>query len=122
AKEATYHLRHSSGWVIRLGDGTQESHERMQAAVERMWRFTGEMFETDDLDRQMAKDGIGVDASTLRGEWQTNVDSVLEEATLTRPENPYQASGGRTGKHTEFLGKLLAEMQSMQRSYKGLTW
>ena len=122
AKEATYHLRHSCGWVIRLGDGTQESHERMQAAVGRMWRFTGEMFETDDLDRQMVTDGIGVDVSTLRDEWQTNVDAVLEEATLSRPEDPYQASGGRTGRHTEFLGKLLAEMQWMQRSYEGLTW
>ncbi len=121
-KEATYHLRHSSGWVIRLGDGTDVSHDRMQAAVDRMWRFTGEMFAPDDLDRQMAAEGIGVDVSTLRDEWESTVDAVLEEATLTRPEDPYQASGGRSGRHTEHLGKLLAEMQWLQRAYEGLTW
>jgi ring-1,2-phenylacetyl-CoA epoxidase subunit PaaC len=122
AKEATYHLRHSSGWVVRLGDGTDESHRRMQNALERMWRFTGEMFAADDLDRQMADEGVGVDPSTLRDEWQSKVDSVLEDATLARPEDPYQASGGRTGIHTEHLGTLLAEMQWMQRAYEGLTW
>ena len=122
AKEATYHLRHSSGWVVRLGDGTDESHRRMQNAVDRMWRFTGEMFETDDLDRQLADESVGVDPSTLRDEWQQKVDSVLEDATLTRPQDPYQASGGRTGRHTEHLGVLLAEMQWMQRAYEGLTW
>ncbi len=122
AREATYHLRHSSGWVIRLGDGTEESHRRMQAAVDRMWRFTGELFETDDLDHRMVDEGVGADASGLRDEWEASVDSVLEEATLTRPQDPYQASGGRTGNHTEFLGKLLAKMQWMQRSHGGLTW
>ncbi len=121
-KEATYHLRHSSGWVVRLGDGTDESHGRMQHAVDRMWRFTGEMFEGDDLDREMAALGVGVEPADLEEEWQATVDSILEEATLTRPADPYQATGGRRGLHTEFLGRLLAEMQWMQRSYGGLTW
>lgn len=122
AKEATYHLRHSSGWVIRLGDGTDESHDRMQKAIERIWRFTSEMFEADDLDRQMTLDGVGVDPSTLRDPWASKVDAVLEEATLTCPEDSFQTAGGRTGMHTEHLGPMLAEMQWLQRSNPGLSW
>jgi ring-1,2-phenylacetyl-CoA epoxidase subunit PaaC len=122
AKEATYHLRHSSAWVIRLGDGTAESHERMQAAVDRLWKFTAEMFETDDVDAEMAAVGIGVNPSTLSVIWLEIPDRVFEEATLTRPADPFQTSGGRTGMHTEYLGKLLAEMQWMQRSHPGLSW
>jgi ring-1,2-phenylacetyl-CoA epoxidase subunit PaaC len=122
AKEATYHLRHSSAWVIRLGDGTQESHDRMQAAVDRLWKFTAEMFEADSVDTAMAAAGIGVDPSTLSVIWLEIPDNVFEEATLTRPADPFQTSGGRTGMHTEHLGKLLAEMQWMQRSYPGLSW
>ena len=121
-KEATYHLRHSSGWVIRLGDGTPESHTRMQAAVDRLWKFTTEMFESDTVDEEMAATGVGVDPSTLMDAWYDTVDSVLEEATLTRPADAFQTSGGRTGMHTEYLGKLLAEMQWMQRSHPGLSW
>jgi len=122
AKEATYHLRHSSGWVIRLGDGTPESHKRMQAAVDRLWKFTAEMFESDSVDAEMAAAGIGVDPSKLSVIWLEIPDPVFEEATLTRPADPFQTSGGRTGMHTEHLGKLLAEMQWMQRSYPGLSW
>lgn len=122
SKEATYHLRHSSGWVIRLGDGTPESHRRTQAAVDRLWKFTAEMFESDAVDSDVVLAGAGVDPSTLKIAWFEVVDSVLEEATLTRPADPFQTSGGRTGMHTEYLGKLLAEMQWMQRSYPGLSW
>jgi ring-1,2-phenylacetyl-CoA epoxidase subunit PaaC len=121
-KEATYHLRHTSGWVIRLGDGTPESHKRMQAAVDRLWKFTSEMFEADSVDTAMAAAGIGVDPSTLSVIWLEIPDKVFEEATLTRPADPFQTSGGRTGMHTEHLGKLLAEMQWMQRSHPGLSW
>ncbi len=121
-KEATYHLRHSSGWVIRLGDGTQESHDRMQAAVDRLWKYTVEMLTPDAVDQEVAAQGIGVDPSTLADSWYATVDNVLEEATLTRPADPFQTSGGRTGMHTEHLGKMLAEMQWMQRSYPGLAW
>lgn len=122
AKEARYHLRHSSMWIVRLGDGTVESHARIQTAVDRMWRFTTEMFESDDLDREMAGAGIGIEPSTVREDWQRSVDAVLEEATLVRPEDSFQTSGGRVGMHTEDLGPLLAEMQWLQRSYPGLSW
>lgn len=116
-KEARYHLRHSSSWVVRLGDGTEESHRRMQAGIDAMWRFTGELFETDEVDL-----AVGVDPATLRRGWDATVDEVLAEATLERPDDPYQASGGRRGMHTEHLGHLLAEMQWMQRTYPGLEW
>jgi ring-1,2-phenylacetyl-CoA epoxidase subunit PaaC len=122
AKEARYHLRHSSMWIVRLGDGTEESHRRIQASIDRMWRFTGEMFEADDLDREMASGGIGVDPSTLKGQWETTVDAVLEEATLARPEDSFQTSGGRGGMHTEYLGPMLSEMQWLQRSMPGQSW
>jgi len=121
-REATYHLRHSSGWVGRLGDGTAESRDRMQGAVDRMWRYTDELFGADDIDIEMVNDGLGVDPSTIQPQWQISVDSVLEKATLTRPADPFQTGGGRNGMHTEHLGGLLAEMQWMQRSYPGLSW
>ncbi len=116
-KEARYHLRHSSSWVIRLGDGTDDSHRRIQDGIDAMWRFTGELFETDEVDL-----AAGVDPATLRQAWDGTVDAVLAEATLHRPEDPYQATGGRHGVHTEHLGHLLAEMQWMQRTYPGLEW
>ncbi len=122
AKEARYHLRHSSGWVVRLGDGTEESHDRMQSAVDAVWQFTAEAFEGDDLDRDMAARGIGVDPATLQAAWAHRVEAVLTEATLARPADPYQRSGGRTGTHTESLGHLISEMQWMQRTYPGLEW
>jgi ring-1,2-phenylacetyl-CoA epoxidase subunit PaaC len=122
AREATYHLRHSAGWVIRLGDGTDESQRRMQAAVDRLWKYTSEMFACDDVDLALVEDGIGVDPSHLSDTWQATVDTVLEEATLTRPADTFQTAGGRTGIHTEHLGPLIAEMQWMQRAYPGLSW
>ncbi len=121
-KEARYHLRHSRSWVVRLGDGTAESHRRMQAGVDLMWRFTAEAFELDDLDRELIEKGIGVDVGALRPEWDRQVDAVLGEATLVRPTDPYRRSGGRSGFHTEHLGHLLSEMQWMQRTYPGLEW
>jgi ring-1,2-phenylacetyl-CoA epoxidase subunit PaaC len=116
-KEARYHLRHTSGWVVRLGDGTAESHRRMQAGIDAMWRFTGELFETDDVDL-----AAGVDPASLRAGWDPTVAGVLSEATLLRPDDPYQATGGRSGVHTEHLGHLLAEMQWIQRTYPDLEW
>jgi ring-1,2-phenylacetyl-CoA epoxidase subunit PaaC len=121
-KEARYHLRHSSSWVIKLGDGTAESHRRMQHASNAMWRFTAELFEVDNLETDLAMNGVAADASALRSDWDMTVDRVLDEATLVRPEDPYQASGGRIGIHSEHLGHVLAEMQWMQRSYPGLEW
>ena len=107
-KEARYHLLHSSAWVIRLGDGTDESHRRAQTAVDAMWRYTAEMFE-------------GV-ASGYRDIWEKVVGDILGDARLQIPEDPYQRSGGRRGFHSEHLGPLLAEMQWMQRSHPGLEW
>ncbi len=121
-KEARYHLRHSSTWVIRLGDGTAESHKRMAGAVERLWRFTSEAFEADQLDQAATESGIGVDPAGLRAGWEGRIEAVLAEATLSPPADDFQRSGGRSGLHTEHLGHLLAEMQWMQRSYPGLEW
>lgn len=121
-KEARYHFRHSSTWVIRLGDGTEESHRRMQDGIDAMWRFTGEMFEGDEIDATMVERGVGVDPAAIWPEWEARMGGVLADATLARPEDPYQRSGGRTGFHTEHLGHLLGEMQWMQRTYPGLEW
>jgi ring-1,2-phenylacetyl-CoA epoxidase subunit PaaC len=121
-KEARYHFRHSSTWAIRLGDGTDESHTRMQAGVDALWRYTEELVGGDDLDRAMAEAGIGVDPAGFRAEWDERVSQVLSTAGLAQPEDAYQQVGGRVGFHTEHLGHLLAEMQWMQRAYPGLEW
>jgi ring-1,2-phenylacetyl-CoA epoxidase subunit PaaC len=121
-KECAYHLRHSSEWVIRLGDGTRESRERMQRAIDDIWMFTGELFEVDDVDRAMAADGIAVDPSTLRPAWNNTVGDVLAVAKLMRPTNGWMISGGRHGAHTEQLGHMLAQMQFLKRAYPGATW
>lgn len=121
-KEARYHFRHSSGWVVRLGDGTEESHRRMQAAVDALWRFVGELFVADGVDRAMVDAGIGVDPATLQESWSAAVGSVLDPATLTVPDEPVVRVGGRTGFHSEHLGHVLTELQWMQRTYPGLEW
>ncbi len=122
AKEAAYHLRHSSGWMIRLGDGTPDSHARTQTAIDQLWRYVDEMFTSDELDQEMASTGIGVDPDSLRTAWNSQVDATLDEATLSRCDDDYQRRGGRTGYHTEHLGHLLGEMQWLQRSYPGQQW
>jgi ring-1,2-phenylacetyl-CoA epoxidase subunit PaaC len=122
SKEAAYHLRHSSGWVVRLGDGTEESRTRMQRALDWMWRFSGELFAMDDLDLKMAAAGIGMDLGGMRPAWQAKVAAVIADAGLELPEDGAQRGGGRSGNHTEHLGHLLAEMQWMQRTYPGLQW
>ncbi len=121
-KELAYHLRHTSEWVIRLGDGTEESKTRAQAGLEVMWPFVAELFEADGIEATLIDQGIGVDVSALRPDWDRTVDQVLARATLTRPETDWQPTGGRTGRHTEHLGYLLAEMQFLQRAYPGATW
>ena len=113
-KECAYHLRHSAEWVIRLGDGTAQSHRRIAAALELLWPYTGEMFE--------AGDGMAVDPATLRGGWGAAVSSVLTEAGLQVPASTWMQSGGRQGRHSEHLGHLLAEMQFLQRAYPGAQW
>jgi ring-1,2-phenylacetyl-CoA epoxidase subunit PaaC len=121
-KEITYHKRHSCDWVIRLGDGTDESHERMKAALEKLWGFTPEMFDMDDIDHAMVKAGIGIDLASLRSKWDEMIGDVLAEATLARPDVSWEVRGSREGKHSEHLGFLLAEMQFLPRAYPDATW
>lgn len=121
-KEVTYHLRYSSEWMIRLGDGTEESHTKMQEAVDELWMYTGELCTPDDLDREMLEAGIGVDLEKIKPLWEQKVDEILAQATLRKPENNWMQKGGKVGKHTEHLGYILAEMQYLQRAYPGATW
>lgn len=122
AKETRYHLRRSRDWTLRLGDGTEESHDRMQKAVDELWGYTAELFEMSEEESALAAAGIAVDRSGLRASWQAAVQDVLAEATLAPPQDDWSISGGREGIHTEHLGYLLAEMQFMQRAYPGLQW
>ena len=124
-KEAKYHVRHSGEWMLRLGDGTEESHRRVQKAIDDLWRFTGELFAPDDVDRAMLDAGVAPDLAALRPKWESLVRDVVSRATLTIPNDaPRVAStrGGRTGAHTEHLGHMLAEMQIIARSHPGATW
>ncbi|MDT8319509.1 MAG: 1,2-phenylacetyl-CoA epoxidase subunit PaaC [Xanthomonadales bacterium] len=121
-KECRYHLRRSRDWVIRLGDGTEESHRRMQRGLDRVWGFSHELFTMNETEQQLAAAGIAADRGALKSSWDRTVDAVLAEATLTRPDDDWSVQGGRDGVHTEHLGLLLAEMQFMQRAYPGLEW
>lgn len=121
-KESAYHLRHASEWVIRLGDGTEESHRRAAEALGYLWAYTGEMFEADDLERGMIAAGLLVDPASLRAAWDRTVSEILAEATLARPKGTWMQTGGRKGRHTEHLGRLLAEMQALQRAHPGAAW
>lgn len=121
-KEITYHLRYSSEWMIRLGDGTEVSHAKMQEAVEDLWRFTGELTLADTLDTQMAENGLAPDLAEVKVRWDEKVDAILREATLTKPQNTWIQQGGKKGIHTEHLGYLLAEMQFLPRAYPGAAW
>ena len=119
-KESAYHLRHSAEWVIRLGDGTAESHRRAQDAVDALWPYTGELFEADAAEQGLA--GAVIDPATVRAEWDRSVDAVLARATLARPGGGWMQTGGRSGRHSEHLGHLLSTLQHLQRSYPGATW
>ncbi len=122
-KEATYHLERSRETVIALGDGTGESHARMQAALDLLWPYVGEMFLSDEVDTDMAQRGIAPDPASLRQTWDKTVTQALTDATLERPEGDFTHRGGKTGEmHTEHLGHMLATMQFLQRAYPGATW
>lgn len=121
-KEVRYHLRFSRGWLERLGNGTALSAERMQQAINELWRFTGELFEADDIDLALSEEGIAVDPRTLRDAWEAEIMAGLKDAALTVPEEAAYRSGGRQGLHTEHLGPMLAEMQYLQRVYPGQQW
>ncbi len=121
-KEDTYHLRHSSQWMLRLGDGTAESHARVQRALDDLWRLTGELFEADAVDAAVAAQGIRVDHAAIKARWNDLVADVVQRATLTLPAEQPMAGGGRAGRHTEHLGHMLAEMQIVARSHPGASW
>ena len=121
-KESAYHLRHSSEWIVRLGDGTAESHARAQAAIDHLWAFTGEMFKVDASERALIDAGISVDPASLRPQWLNTVSGIVSEATLDLPGNDWMQQGGRDGRHSEHLGHLLSELQSMQRAFPGVAW
>ena len=121
-KESRYHLRRSGDWMVRLGDGTQESNRRMQRAVDELWGYTPELFAMDELDHSLAAAGIAVDTSTMREAWEQEVTACLAEATLQVPAGDWEVQGGREGLHTEAFGHMLSDMQFVQRAYPGLQW
>jgi ring-1,2-phenylacetyl-CoA epoxidase subunit PaaC len=121
-KEDKYHLRHSSEWVVRLGDGTDESHARAQSSLDRSWRYTAELFDRDGVDDGIASDGIALDHAAIKSRWDAMVNEVLQRATLVRPADGPMQRGGRVGRHTEHLGHLLATMQSVARAHPGASW
>ena len=121
-KEVRYHIRHSSEWVVRFGDGTAESHKRAQSALNSLWRFTGEMFEADDVERTLVAQGVAPDVQSIPPKWNAVVSDVLSRATLVIPNEPFAMTGGRKGRHTESLGHMLSEMQIVARSHPGAEW
>ncbi len=121
-KEIDYHLRRSETWVTRLGQGTEESLQRLQNATDELWGYTGELFAMDALELELAEQGIAVNRSALQDAWQSRVAAHMRAAHLAVPTSPWQVSGGRQGCHTEHFGHLLSEMQYLQRAYPGATW
>lgn len=121
-KEMAYHVRHAGEWLIRLGDGTEESHRRAAAALDALWGFSGELFEHPEGERGLVTAGILPDRSALRGAWDRTIDHILAEATLARPPPRYMQRGGREGRHSEHLGHLLAELQVLARAHPDATW
>ena len=122
AKEIRYHLRYCSQWLIRLGDGTDESHRRVQVSLDELWTYTGELFAGDEIDATISAEFAGPDLGQLRAKWAGDVAGIVKAATLTLPQDQWMAGGGREGRHSEDFGYLIAEMQYMQRAYPGLNW
>lgn len=122
AKEIRYHLRHGSQWLVRLGDGTSESRERVQQSLDDLWQYTGELFATDECDTVIRDQFRGPDLEIIRTTYLANLSEILAEATLTMPADQWMASGGRQGRHSENFAYLIAELQHMQRRYPGLSW
>jgi len=121
-KEVAYHLRHCSEWTYRLGDGTEESKSKMINAIDDLWRYTGDLFSTDEVDKDLLNLGIGVDMTDVKKEWDKKINEVMTRATLSVPADSYMITGGIKGKHTEYLGHILSEMQILPRSFPGATW
>tara|TARA_B100001029_G_scaffold176761_1_gene180258 strand:- start:638 stop:1381 length:744 start_codon:yes stop_codon:yes gene_type:complete len=121
-KEIKYHLHHSKSWVVRLGFGTEESNKIIQKSLNDLWQFTGELFEMDDIDQKMYTEGIGVNNSSLKADWDKIVNETLKQSNLIRPIDGYMQSGSKNGMHTEHLGHLLSEMQFLPRAYPDAEW
>ena len=121
-KEVSYHVRFSSDWIKRLGDGTEESHTRIQNAINDLWTYTDELFHQTEADKEMINEGVGVDTSKLKEQYYKHVSEVLNEATLVVPDLKYFQKGGKQGVHTEHMGYILAELQYMQRAYPNMSW
>ena len=121
-KEVSYHVRFSSDWIKRLGDGTEESHTRIQNAINDLWTYTDELFHQTEADKRTIKEGIGVDTSKLKEQYYKHISEVLNEATLVVPDLKYFQKGGKQGVHTEHMGYILAELQYMQRAYPNMSW
>ena len=121
-KEITYHLRHTTQWLLRFGDGTQESHERLKNAVNELWMFTGDMFDMDEVDVLLIKEGIVPDLNKIQSKWERHVKGVFAEATIEYPATTFHQRGSRKGIHTEHLGYILAEMQYLHRAYPDAKW
>jgi ring-1,2-phenylacetyl-CoA epoxidase subunit PaaC len=121
-KEVKYHVVHARDWILRMGDGTELSHGKIQDALDAIWEYTPELFEMDDLDHLMVEAGIGVDLAALKPSWRQMVEAICSEATLTVPTDAWGHTGGKRGKHSEYLGFILADMQFLQRAYPGAKW
>lgn len=121
-KESRYHLEHSAGWMVRLGDGTEESKAKLQGAIDEFWPLVGDLFEVDETIERLAAHGVAPHPTTVRPLWEATVDAVLAEATLTKPERPFRPGKGRQGLHSEHLGYILAEMQYIHRLHPGAQW
>lgn len=120
--EVTYHVSHAHQWTLRLGDGTAESHIRTQAALDALWPYTGELFESDDVVATLVAEHVAADPATLMPAWSASIDAVLADATLQRPDTTWTPTGGRRGLHTESFGYMLAEMQHLHRAHPGVRW
>lgn len=121
-KEVAYHVRHCSEWTIRLGDGTEESHGYVAEAIKRLWKYTGDLFQMNETDEMLLKEGIAVDLKKIKALWTNKISEVLTKATLTMPQDSFYITGGIEGKHTEHLGHILSEMQILPRTYPGAIW
>jgi ring-1,2-phenylacetyl-CoA epoxidase subunit PaaC len=121
-KEVAYHLRHSAEWVIRLGDGTEESRRRMLHAMDELWMFTDDLFEEGEVEKSLAAEGIAANLQSIKPKWENKIRDVFEKAGLPVPEKVFMITGGLQGNHTEHLGHIRAEMQTLQRMYPGANW
>jgi ring-1,2-phenylacetyl-CoA epoxidase subunit PaaC len=121
-KEVTYHLRHTSAWLERFGDGTEESHNKVQLALNELWQYTNELFEMNEVDEILIKEGIAVDLNLVKTKWEKHISELVEKSTLTIPQNVFMQTGSRKGIHTEYLAFILAEMQALPRMYPDAKW